>query len=152
MIQKKSLLPWFIVIADLILAAFGLYQLLHPSVEIIWTTGSEIDTLGYRIYRGDSPNGPFDLLINPELVAASGAALIGGNYRIRDYSVQIGKTYYYLLQEIQLGGGSESFGPITIKAKSLGGLEIATAVAIAIFYLFLNLRRRRISNKDSIRE
>lgn len=142
MIKSRYLLV-LIITADLILAAIGLQQLLNPSVEIKWTTASEVDTLGYRVYRGNTVDGPFNTLITPELVEASGSALTGGKYKIRDFSIHNGKTYYYLLEEVQLGGGVESFGPITIRAMSLGWLELAIAAGIAISILFFEWQRKR---------
>lgn len=48
-------------------------------VVLNWTTGSEINTAGFNLYRSESEDGPY-ARINPQLIPASGEALLGGTY------------------------------------------------------------------------
>jgi hypothetical protein len=87
------------------------------SVLVEWTTASELDTAGFNLYRSLEPSGPFDK-VNASLIATTGDPLTGGAYRYEDKTVQPGVVYYYQLEEVELDGGSERFGPISVQAKN----------------------------------
>ena len=44
------------------------------------------------MYRGDSPDGPFDIEVNAELIPASPDSLSGGRYSLIDRTAQPGAT------------------------------------------------------------
>ncbi len=63
---------------------------------------------------------------------------------IIDRNVKSGKTYYYLLEEVQLNGTVDHFGPIEVKAKTYGWLEIGLSLIVfsAVFY-YLRINKRQ---------
>jgi hypothetical protein len=115
-----------------------------PVVVIEWSTASELDTVGYNLYRSQSPQGPFDR-INPELIPGSADPLTGGQYTYADRAVQAGTIYYYELEDIDSGGFSSRHGPIEGRAERTLGVEAVLALALLggaalLGYLFLPVR------------
>lgn len=77
------------------------YQLSAPAqIEVQWETATEINTAGFYLYRSTSPDGTFDL-VNNDMVPSQGNTLTGGQYAYIDSTVQPGKTYYYVLEEVE---------------------------------------------------
>ena len=116
------------------------------SVEVEWETASELDTVGFNLYRSQSSDGPYDQ-INDRMIPASPDPLIGGEYSYIDEGVEANLTYYYRLEEIDSAGNSTYFGPIEIQASNqtwqimlLSGLFLAFGM-VGLFYS--NWRRRK---------
>lgn len=109
---------WFLI-GFILLAGFLLvWQASRgASVLVEWETASELDTVGFNLYRAGSPEGPF-VQVNSELIPASSEPLTGAAYNYSDNNVQPGNTYYYELEEVEFNGGRSRFGPIVVQAKS----------------------------------
>jgi hypothetical protein len=86
-------------------------------IRVEWSTETEMDTAGFNLYRGESPEGPFDLKVNAELIPASPDPLSGGKYSLIDHSARLGATYYYRLEEVDKTGQVTFHGPIKSKAR-----------------------------------
>jgi hypothetical protein len=99
----------------------------RASVVIEWTTANEVNTAGFNLYRGETPDGPFTQ-INASLIPASSDPLTGGDYRFEDTSVQPGRTYYYQLEDVEYSGATTRHGPVQSTAP---GLDPALAVGLA---------------------
>ena len=87
-----------------------------PGVEriiIAWSTASEIDTVGFNLYRAEAEAGKY-IKINSSLIPAQGSATKGTSYESIDTNVQNRKTYYYKLEDINTKGISTFHG--TVKA------------------------------------
>lgn len=85
-------------------AAWGEWQKqARPQLIIEWSTESQVDTAGFFLYRGESPEGPWTQ-VNVTLIPATDDVLTGGQYRYTDTAVLPGHTYYYELEDIELGG------------------------------------------------
>jgi hypothetical protein len=105
-------------------------------VRISWSTETEINTAGFNIYRGESPEGPFDTKINEQLIPPSPDPMTGGQYSYVDHSARIGKLYYYQLEEIERNGAQTKLGVTEAQASGfswpmalvLGGLAIAVLI------------------------
>jgi hypothetical protein len=83
-----------------------------------WETASEIDNMGFNIYRAESTDGEYTK-INGALIPAKGSATEGASYSFVDWSVEKGKTYYYKLEDIDRSGIATLHGPASAAAKSL---------------------------------
>jgi serine protease AprX len=70
------------------------------SVLLIWRTALEIDTLGFNVYRAESPAGPRTRL-NDELIPSSYIGGFGGDYAFRDSTAQPGVTYLYWIEHVE---------------------------------------------------
>jgi subtilisin family serine protease len=85
----------------------------ETSILLEWETATELDTLGFYLYRADSPDG-FQTRLNAALIP--GQALgspMGATYRFVDDTASAGQTYHYWLEAIDLGGQSTHYGPVS---------------------------------------
>ena len=88
-----------------------------PSMVIVeWTTESEVDVAGFNLYRSESPDGPY-VKVNTALVPGASDPLLGGKYVYTDTNVVAGQTYYYKLEDVELGGATTMHGPIEVVAE-----------------------------------
>ena len=89
-------------------------------MRVEWSTETEMNTAGFNLYRGESADGPFDVKVNDQLIPPAADPLTGGKYQYVDKTARAGVTYYYRLEEVERNGGTNNFGPISVRA---GGLE-----------------------------
>ena len=72
-------------------------------ILLTWSTASEVDSMGFNILRGLSPNGPFER-INEWVVRSKGTPTRGMTYTYEDTDIKKGITYYYRLENIDFAG------------------------------------------------
>jgi hypothetical protein len=77
-------------------------------VEVQWATTTELDTAGFNVLRSTSESGPWEQA-NDDLIVARGEDMGGAQYSFVDTGLAGGVTYYYMLQEILLTGGSTDY-------------------------------------------
>lgn len=77
--------------------------------HITWRTGSEIGTNAFRLWRGQSASGPWQMLTT---VAAEGDSISGASYSYDDDNLPAPSQVWYILQELANQGDS-CFGPIS---------------------------------------
>lgn len=78
---------------------------------IRWSTASEFENLGYHVYRGDGPDGPFNQ-VTPELIPGAGTSDVRHDYRFEDVSAEPGTTYYYYVESISTSGERKQLTPV----------------------------------------
>jgi hypothetical protein len=105
--MKLPAFLWFIMAAALLALPWAL----PAQIEIEWVTGSEYNTVGFNIYRAEQAEGPFERL-NDQLIPAEGGMTGGGQYRFLDETVTAGRSYYYILEDIEYSGQTERHEPI----------------------------------------
>jgi hypothetical protein len=96
----KQVLGLFAAVA-LILG--GIFLLLYDSggVMITWETASEVDTMGFNLYRAEgSAEVPFEQ-VNAELIPAKGDPLTGASYEVEDKEAKPGRLYFYQIEEVE---------------------------------------------------
>jgi hypothetical protein len=81
---------------------------------VAWKTVSEIDNLGFNLYRSRASSGPYTRL-NEALIAARGATS-GAVYTWTDQLIEVGVSYYYRLEDVETSGGSTFHGPVHVTA------------------------------------
>jgi hypothetical protein len=140
-IRLIKLLGLFLVISGIILAFIGIYEFQRAVIVIEWSTASELDTVGFNIYRMSSPENE-KVKVNPELIPSSFDPLSGGNYQIEDENVTPGMNYIYSLEEIEINGGKNELGDIQVKAEYGGVLEGSLSIVFLIFGLLCLLLSR----------
>ncbi len=91
-------------------------------IVIRWSTETEVNTAGFNVYRALSEEGPWEK-INPRLVPGSPDPLRGGSYVFTDTNVIAGVTYWYELEEVELGGHATRLERTTATARA-PGLEV----------------------------
>jgi hypothetical protein len=80
-------------------------------VLLTWRTATELDVVGYNVYRSKSRGGP-RTQVNAKLIASQmpGSA-VGASYSFVDEAAAKGGRYYYWLEELDVHGGSGANGP-----------------------------------------
>jgi hypothetical protein len=94
------------------------------SVQLEWETGSEIDGLGFNIYRATSVDGT-RIKVNDALIPIKApGSPFGAAYTFEDTTAKRGwswdrmrgfvwgSTYYYWLEDVDIHGNSELTGPV----------------------------------------
>ncbi|HUN22014.1 MAG TPA: hypothetical protein PK299_02640 [Anaerolineales bacterium] len=110
MLRSKTIGIFLLAVNFIFACAFLIYGLSLPftKVDVFWETKTEIGTLGYHIYRSETPNSQA-IQITQELIAAKGDETKGGKYSYRDLDVKAGQTYYYELEEVELNGAKNKY-------------------------------------------
>ena len=83
------------------------------SILIEWETVSEVDNLGFNLYRAESPDGR-QIRLNASLIPSQGpGSPIGFKYSFADRTALTGRTYYYWLEAVDVYGMTASYGPVS---------------------------------------
>jgi hypothetical protein len=86
-------------------------------VELFWETASELNNLGFHIYRSTSERGRYER-ITAGVIAGLGSSASGKVYRYLDTGVVNGTTYYYRLEDIETSGKRTLHGPISARPEA----------------------------------
>lgn len=116
----------FFILLGFTLGIILAWLLWPPRVIISWETASEVDTLGFFLYRAEFPDGPF-VQINETPLLATGDPLVGSSYSYEDRQVAWGKVYFYQLEELERSGNRNRY-PMVVKGQA--GVGWAGALAI----------------------
>jgi len=87
-------------------------------VFLSWTTQSEIENLGFNVYRSENPDGPFEK-INAELIRGAGTSTNAHHYSFVDTRIDANQTYYYKLEDIDVRGQSRFHGPVQVYVEKV---------------------------------
>jgi len=80
-------------------------------VLIEWQTTSEIDNVGFHLWRSRAGNGKYKR-ITSQIVPAQGSAVMGSFYAFEDENVLPGKRYFYKLEDMDSSGATTLHGPV----------------------------------------
>lgn len=83
-------------------------------IEVTWQTVSELDHLGFNVWRSLTEEIP-DTQLNAELIPsqAPGSGQ-GGSYEWVDNDIEPGVTYYYWLEDVDVSGVTTRHGPVSV--------------------------------------
>ncbi len=81
-------------------------------VLVAWETVSEFDTQGFNLWRGLAADGS-DREMLTFVPAQTPGSTQGAVYQVEDAAVQAGATYWYWLEDIDLGGQATLHGPVS---------------------------------------
>jgi hypothetical protein len=84
----------------------------HGAVVLHWRTGTEVDTLGFNVYR---QQGTRRVRLNRRLLPALGG-LAGSSYSFRDRRAPRHRAVRYWLQDVSTSGVRTWHGPIRVRA------------------------------------
>ena len=110
-------LPWDIGADDLAsttaveLASFSALGF-DGAIELAWETGSELNNLGFHLYRSTMPGGHYER-ITATAIPGLGSSPVGASYTYRDTGLENGVRYYYKLEDIETTGRTEFHGPVS---------------------------------------
>jgi len=91
-------------------------------ISLGWETASELNNLGFNVYRAEAADGPRAKL-NADLIASQApGGSAGASYEFVDASAQAGATYFYWLEALDVYGTSELHGPVSAALSPLSRL------------------------------
>ncbi len=93
------------------------------ALAVEWVTGSEIDTWGFHLWRSADGRRENAIRITAALIPAQGGPSRGASYRFVDRPLVVGVRYEYWLQEMELDGDRNEYGPIQGQWGSVGPEE-----------------------------
>lgn len=144
--------------AGILLFAAGIVLLLYDpgGVTITWETASEVDTMGFNLYRADgSAEGPFEQ-VNDELIPAEGDPLTGANYEIEDKDVEPGRLYYYQIEEVEWSGTRQRYPEVAQARSGVPRLWLVAEGALLILLgcaiVYLQARQEPRSNPEAAKQ
>jgi len=82
------------------------------AVALSWQTASELDNLGFHLYRATSAEGPYER-ITSRLIPGLGSSPVGARYSYLDSRLVNGVAYFYKLEDIETTGRREMHGPVS---------------------------------------
>lgn len=94
------------------------------AIAVRWVTSAELDTWGFRILRSTTNNRADAVVVTPSLIAAQGRNKAGASYEWLDTSAVAGTEYYYWLQEVELSGATNDYGPAQAMLQAFGNVRI----------------------------
>lgn len=98
-------------------------------ILLTWETATEMDNLGFNLYRSTAVNGEYRLL-NEELIPTQvPGAVFGATYSWLDSSAAPGMTYFYKLEDVDIEGRAMLHGPLEATALSIS----PSAVSLTTF-------------------
>jgi hypothetical protein len=86
--------------------------------QLHWETGIELDSAGFRLYRGSSEERNAAVQISKSLIPARGSAQAGARYTYLDSTVPASGPAYYWLREVALDGSITEYGPFTLSGAA----------------------------------
>ena len=88
-------------------------------ILVKWETAAEINTLGFNLYRGGTPDGA-PLRLNQDLILSKvPRPLSGAIYTWLDEDVLPGIPYYYWLEDVGTYGVTTLHGPVRTAAHGI---------------------------------
>ena len=85
------------------------------TAQVSWETATELDSLGFNLYRANSAGGERIRLNDGLIPSQSLGSTVGGSYQFVDRSVVPGMTYHYWLEDIDLAGVARMNGPVAVQ-------------------------------------
>ena len=82
-------------------------------IAVRWETVSEVDTLGFNLYRSQAHDGEYVRLNGALIHSRLPGSPEGGVYTWLDRGVERGTTYYYRLEDLNVHGRSTLHGPVS---------------------------------------
>jgi len=103
-----------------------------PQGVIAWQTKSEVDNLGFNLYR-TNPDGTGAVRLNGALIPGLLSSAMGKEYTYTDTGVTGGTTVCYVLEDIDLQGVNTYHGPVcTYQPASQGQNPAQTAYGASV--------------------
>ena len=87
-------------------------------VRLEWETASELDALGFNLYRSTSSNGPRDLVNVGLIPVYNPGGVMGSTYQFIDNAAGFGTTYYWL-EDVDIHNTTTLHGPITVTRDAI---------------------------------
>jgi hypothetical protein len=84
-------------------------------VLLSWQTATELDNLGFNVYRADSPQGQRTRLNKRLIPSQMSGSVMGASYSFLDETAVPSRTYYYWLEDVDVHGMTGTHGPAEVR-------------------------------------
>lgn len=95
------------------LASFSAVQNAQNYVQLNWVTHSETGLIGYNMYRNSSESSSSAIRINNSIIPPTNTSNTS-SYSFTDKEVNVGETYYYWLESVEMDGQNSMYGPVNV--------------------------------------
>jgi len=95
------------------------------SIRIVWMTQSELDNLGFHVYRSTQKESDYGR-ITSEMIRGQGTTSSAHEYNFVDHNVEASATYWYVIESISIAGLSTFHGPVQATLASALKSEMGT--------------------------
>jgi len=92
-------------------------------VTLHWVTESEIDNLGFHVYRALEAEGVYEQL-TAEVLEGAGTSTGRREYAFSDVRLSNGVTYWYRLEDVAFDGTTTLHGPISVTPQAAEAAEV----------------------------
>jgi hypothetical protein len=82
-------------------------------IVLAWETATELDNLGFHLYRSDTAGGPYTQLNEVLIPSQAPGSLQGAEYVWEDQDVVAGAAYYYKLESVDTRDRRTLYGPVS---------------------------------------
>ena len=82
------------------------------AVTLEWRTASELDNVGFHVWRGPTAQGPWTR-ITPAIIPGAGSSPVGHAYSWLDTGLANGVSYFYRLEDVDTSSVSTFHGPVS---------------------------------------
>lgn len=96
------------------LSSFTAIQTAQNFVNLTWVTESETEILGFNAYRSGTSELNDSYRINPSVIQGTNTSTQHTYSFIDSEGLTNNHTYWYWLESVELSGGSEFFGPVSV--------------------------------------
>lgn len=83
-------------------------------IFLTWETASELNNLGFNLYRAEDPEGPKTQINLALIPSKSPGSTVGSVYEFLDTAVVAGLDYYYWLEALDFTFTRTLYGPISV--------------------------------------
>jgi len=85
-------------------------------ITLRWVTKSEVNNLGFYLYRALSEDGRFQRITNSP-VQGHGTSSVRHEYSYIDSRVEDGRTYWYISEDLSFAGRIKKHGPVSVRLE-----------------------------------
>jgi len=93
------------------------------AIILNWTTGSEVDVVGYNLYRSTDESANFSV-INETLIPSHVNGPQVNEYQYIDYELEVDIDYYYRLASVELNGCERLIGSTIMSRLCLDNTDL----------------------------
>jgi len=104
----------------------------RTAIQVTWQTSAESNTQGFHVLRSITGQREDAVAINTDLIVSQGFQ--GGSYEYLDSSIILDFTYTYWIEELELDGNTNLYGPIITVSESGAHLAISVEGTANMFY------------------
>ncbi len=114
------------------LSSFDAVLTAQNFVALTWTSESESEMLGYRVYRAETADVNGALMITPVMIPATNTSTTQ-TYKVEDHEVYVNNTYYYWLESVDYGT-SHFHGPVSVTITGTETPELPVSTVMGNVY------------------